>query len=345
MKTKIHSCARLFALFCMLSLSVTHAWAIDWASLGEAPVDGKKYYLYNPASGKFVSVANNKKVTDEPTEALLLTAVSSGEKFVFQFIQEGATKYLGYYSVANTNQYAFTCRLQNSGLYQLVYTDDAWASWGEEWIYQYYIKVNDSGSYYYAYSNGPTINNQEDASCNWAIISEETFNAQGHRLYCAAQGESTKGGNVKVAFENPVPEEATNMANAQTASTFADALPMTAYFKAVPDDGYEFVGWKKSPAGGYVSFDVDYSETFDASSTSETSPTTFTMYAYFEKAAEYEVELLDKDGNSTTGTFAEKYAAAGNGYSIVLHKNIDLGSTPLTINKNITIDFTLAVIR
>lgn len=322
-------------------LNIGTVRAADWASLGEAPVDGKKYYLYNPASGKFVSLANNKRATDEPTEALLLTAIASGDKFKFQFTHEATTNYLSYYSVVGTSEYAYTCKLQSNGLYQIVYTYMDYYDWGygEDWIGQYYIKIDNNGSYNYTDLWGSTINDHEDVNCNWAIISEETYLAQGKRLYYAATAEANYGGSAKVAFENPVPEVATASKNDSTAKSFATTASITAYFKAIPDEGYEFVGWKKSPAGGYVSFDENYSETFDATSTSEASPTTFTMYAYFEKESEYEVELLDKDGNATTGSFADKYAAAGNGYSIVLHKNIDLGSTPLTIDKNITIDF------
>ena len=195
--------------------------------------------------------------------------------------------------------------------------------------YANHLQMNGDGtiSYPYGSSRGDGI--------YWVFIPCEECK---HTLYYAANSETNKGGSVKVSFENPVPSEALSIAQSSMTS-FEASVPVTAYFKAVPADGYEFVGWKKSPAGEYVSYDVDYSDTFDASSTEETSPTTFTMYAYFEKESEYEAELFDANGNSTTGTFADRYAAAGNGYSIVLYKNIDLGSTPLTIDKNITIDF------
>ncbi len=309
---------KLFLLVAAFVLNVGTVRAVDWASLGETLTDGGNYVLYCPYVGKFLQ-GNLSGVTEDPAEATVYTfTLSEDTKYFMTFDDNGTETKM---TLSYWDDFNYVTAKENN-YYQIsagtgTYSDylDGGASYLTSW-----------GSY-------------KTEGVNWSLISEATYLAQGHRLYCAAQGESTKGGSVKVAFENPVSEEATNVANAQTASTFADALPMTAYFKAVPEDGYEFVGWKKSPAGEYVSFDENYSETFSATSTSEASPTTFTMYAYFEKAAEYEAELMDRQGNSQSGTFQELYNAAQAGYTIVLHKNIDLGSTPLTIDKNITIDF------
>lgn len=317
MKTKIHSCARLFALFCMLSLSVTHAWAIDWASLGETLEDGSSYVVYSPYANKFLH--SQIELVDDPSNATVYTLTEDGSNYIMSYDDDG-----------NQMQFSLSSWYQTD-IYILPQEDNYYQICAGTSTYSDYL---DAGA-----SNLTSWGSYKTDGVNWLLISESTYLAQGMRLYYAASGEPNKGGSVKVAFENPIPDAATATAKDSTDKTFASAVPVTAYFKAISDDGYEFVGWKKSPAGGYVSFDVNYSETFDASSTSETSPTTFTMYAYFEKAAEYEVELMDVNGNTTSGSFAEMYAAAGNGYSIVLHKNIDLGSTPLTINKNITIDF------
>ncbi len=161
-------------------------------------------------------------------------------------------------------------------------------------------------------------------------------------LYYAAQAESSRGGSVQVSCGTPITNEhpgTAGYAMDSTAKAFVESAQVTAYYKAVPDDGYVFVGWKKSPAGAYVSYNIDYEETFETSSITLTSPMTYTMYAYFEKEAAYEAELLDENGNATTGTFDAMYSAAQSNYTIVLHRNIDLGAAPLDIAKNIHIDF------
>ena len=161
-------------------------------------------------------------------------------------------------------------------------------------------------------------------------------------LYYAAQAESSRGGSVQVSCGTPITNEhpgTAGYAMDSTAKAFVESAQVTAYYKAVPDDGYVFVGWKKSPTGAYVSYNINYEETFETSSITLSSPTTSTIYAYFEKEAAYEAELLDENGNATTGTFDAMYSAAQSNYTIVLHRNIDLGATSLDIAKNIHIDF------
>ena len=297
----------------------------DWSLAGTAPTAGN-YYIFNLGYNGFLTKnGTSLRGTKDDSQALLLT-LTSGETTTLSCVVDEKTLFVnqnGGGLEETETPHSVTLEPQDGGNYMVHLDRTSYTHWD----------MYTSGSMDY--------NNKDESKLTqrWIFISEEEYNNPGHVLYYAAQSESTKGGSVKVAFENPVPEGATNIANDQTASTFAHAVPVTAYFKAIPEEGYEFVGWKKSPAGGYLSFDVNYSETFDATSTSETSPTTLTMYAYFEKESEDEVELFDTNGSSNAGSFAEMYAAAGNGYSIVLHKNIDLGSTPLTINKNITIDF------
>ena len=298
---------------------------IDWTDFGEVPSAGE-YYIYNLGYDGFLKINGTSLVgTKNHAEAQLCTLVSGGTTTISFNIDE-ATKYMnknGTGIESTESPYSVTLEPKEEGNYMVHLDRTSYTHW----------EMYTSGSTDY------NSKNESKLTQRWIFISKENYDAQKWSLYYAANAEATRGGGVKVAFENPIPEAATEAASGATEVGFINSQSVTAYFKAIPDEGYEFVGWKKSPAGSYVSFDANYSETFDAVSTESASPTTLTMYAYFEKESEYEAELLDTYGNSSTGTFAEKYAAAGNGYTLVLHQNIDLGSTPLDIDKNITINF------
>ena len=161
-------------------------------------------------------------------------------------------------------------------------------------------------------------------------------------LYYAATAEVNKGGSVKIAFAEGDVDSGTNPVNSATEPAGVASITKTAYFKAIPNSGYEFIGWKKSPVDeSYVSFEPTYSEAFTVTSSSEASPTTFTMYAYFEKESDVEARLYSALGTEigSGGSFTYILGNAGNGTTIVLMKDVNLGSTSQTITKSISIDF------
>lgn len=165
---------------------------------------------------------------------------------------------------------------------------------------------------------------------------------EGPVKYYAAAAETNAGGNVKVSFaeitnENPGSDLS---ATGQSTPLLATSITAHAYFKAVPADGYEFVGWKKSPAGDYVSFNALYDEEFTVTSTENASPTTITMYAYFAKLSEAQAQLINGETGSviSEGNLATVIGAAnGKNTLVVMLNNVNLES-PVTINKNITLD-------
>lgn len=161
-------------------------------------------------------------------------------------------------------------------------------------------------------------------------------------LYYAATAEVNKGGSVKIAFAEGDVDSGTNPVSGYTEPAGVSSASVTAYFKAIPNSGYEFIGWKKSPVDeSYVSFEPTYSEAFTVTSSSEASPTTFTMYAYFEKESDVEARLYSALGTEigSGGSFTYILGNAGNGTTIVLMKDVNLGSTSQTITKSISIDF------
>ena len=164
------------------------------------------------------------------------------------------------------------------------------------------------------------------------------FDKQHHHYY-AAEAEASKGGTVKVSFTNPIPADATETVSGQSGWTIDESTEITVYAKATPKEGYEFVGWKTSPSGAMVSFDANFSTTFAATSQTESSPTTLTLYAYFQQNGEVEAKVFDQMGEVTKqGTFEYCLSNAGNNQTIVLYQNVALGSAQ-SIGKNINIDF------
>lgn len=186
----------------------------------------------------------------------------------------------------------------------------------------------------------------EGSPYEWTELSDQDSKTlyalfmQKFSLYYAATAEVNKGGSVKIAFAEGDVDSGTNPVSGYTEPAGVSSTSVTAYFQAIPEEGYEFVGWKKSPVDdGYFSYEPTYSESFTVASTSEASPTTFTMYAYFEKESENEAEVYNNYGSSAPyPTLQAAYNAAIAGNAIVLRRNVTL-TEPFTISKNISIDF------
>ena len=307
-------CVLVYALTCVSMIS-----AADWATLGETLEDGGSYVIYSPYANKFLHT--QLQLVDEPSDATVYTFTANESKYIMSYDNNGTPAQFSLSEWYQTDIYVLP---QENNYYKIA------GGTG------YYSDVLDA-----LYSGYVSWESYSTEGVYWLLISEATYLAQGKRLYYAASGEVNKGGSVKVAFENPIPDAATATAKDSTDKTFASAVPVTAYLKAIPDDGYEFVGWKKSPAGDYVSFEETYSETFEVNSTSEASPTTLTMYAYFEKESDDEAQLVSAETGAITytGDFVTALSQASNGYTIILLRNVNLGSSAKTISNNITLDF------
>lgn len=161
-------------------------------------------------------------------------------------------------------------------------------------------------------------------------------------LYFAATAEVNNGGSVKIAFAEGDVDSGSNPAIEATEPGGITSTTVTAYFKAIPNSGYEFVGWRKSPVDdNYVSFDVNYSETYTVTSTSEASPTTLTLYAYFQKESDDEVQVVNNETGAVfyKGSFVTALANVNSGYTVTFLRDVDLANNSQTISKNISIDF------
>lgn len=159
-------------------------------------------------------------------------------------------------------------------------------------------------------------------------------------LYYAAEAQINKGGSVKIAFAEGDLDSGTNPAAGHTESASVSSTSVTAYFKAIPDDQYVFVGWKLSPAGEIISESLTFSQSFDAISTEEMSPSLLTVYAYFAKESEYQAVVIDKNGSIRyQGSFSGALSSANTNETVRLLKSFDLSDEPITISKKITLDF------
>ena len=308
-------CVLVCALTCVSAVS-----AANWASLGETLTDGGNYVLYCPYVGKFLQ-GNLSGVTEDPAEATVYTfTLSEDTKYFMTFDDNGTETKM---TLSYWDDFNYVTAKENN-YYQISDGTDTYSDY-----------LDGGASYLTSWGSYKT------EGVNWLLISEATYLAQRKRLYYAAVAEANYGGSVKVAFENPVPGAATASKNDSTAKSFATTASITAYFEANHSSGYEFVGWKKSPAGDYVSFEETHSETFEVTSTSEASPTTLTMYAYFEKESDDEAQLVSAETGAVTytGDFVTALSQASNGYTIILLRNVNLGSSAKTISNNITLDF------
>ena len=95
---------------------------------------------------------------------------------------------------------------------------------------------------------------------------------------------STGGGKVYAATSNSTPSSDKYVAtNVQSAQNKSESQTMTFYAFAQANEGYEFGGWATSDGGAAASTDNPYAVSFDASSTTDGSPTVQTVYALFSK--------------------------------------------------------------
>ena len=206
-----------------------------------------------------------------------------------------------------------------------------------EWVLG---KVNNKGEY----SEGFSTNNPYRYKGSGIIQSMKAYFDKLNTFYYSASASASTGGSVQASFANPIPGNATASASGYSDMTIASDTTVTAYFKAVPAAGFEFVRWEEggTPVAGA---NAEYHRSFTATSTDSEAPTTLSLHAVFREVSEYEAQVMglvgqedNDDGVLFTGSFTDAYAFASAGQKIVLMQNIALASA-LTIDKNITIDF------
>ncbi|MBQ3633395.1 MAG: InlB B-repeat-containing protein, partial [Paludibacteraceae bacterium] len=197
------------------------------------------------------------------------------------------------------------------------------------------------------YSEVTSTNNPYRNKGGGIIQSMKAYYDKLNTFYYSASASASTGGSVQASFANPIPGNATASASGYSDMTIASDTTVTAYFKAVPAAGFEFVRWEEggTPVAGA---NAEYSRSFTATSTDSEAPTTLSLHAVFRQESADEAQVIGDvgkvdgedqgDGVLFSGTFAGAYEFAKAGHTIVLNQNVTLAA-PVTISKNITIDF------
>ncbi len=113
-----------------------------------------------------------------------------------------------------------------------------------------------------------------------------TFNVTGvgqTTYHTRATASATEGGSAYVSFTSF--DEATRTSDTKNSGvTTASKASATAYFRAVPNQRYAFVGWKRNLSDATcVSTDEEFQTTYDYDSENSSSPTSVSYYAVFEE--------------------------------------------------------------
>ena len=121
--------------------------------------------------------------------------------------------------------------------------------------------------------------------------------------YTRATASATTGGSAYVSFTSF--DEATNSsATKNSGVTTASNASATAFYRAVPNQRYAFLGWKRNLSDAtYASTDANFQTTYTYNSESSGSPTVTTYYAVFEEkpnvitleptSSEYDADLYE----------------------------------------------------
>ena len=101
--------------------------------------------------------------------------------------------------------------------------------------------------------------------------------------YTRATASATEGGSAYVSFTSF--DEATRTSDTKNSGvTTASSATATAYYRAVPNKRYAFVGWKRNLSDATcVSTDEEFQTTYDYDSENSSTPTSVTYYAVFEE--------------------------------------------------------------
>lgn len=122
--------------------------------------------------------------------------------------------------------------------------------------------------------------------------------------YTRATASATTGGSAYVSFTSF--DDATNSsATKNSGVTTASNASATAYYRAVPNQRYAFLGWKRNLSDAtYVSTDANFQTAYTYNSESSGSPTVTTYYAVFEEkpnviileptSSEYDADLYER---------------------------------------------------
>ena len=142
-----------------------------------------------------------------------------------------------------------------------------------------------------------TAGKNNDQTCTFTVSGTGTATYYGKAIATAATG-----GNAYVSFSSYDGATTANVTT-NTSNTTAANASKTAYYKAVANSGYYFVGWtlgSENYTAGYKSTSATYNPTVTYSSESSSSPTTTTYKAWF--APIFYFSAIAVPSNETSGT-------------------------------------------
>lgn len=306
-----------------------------WGSQGSAPEIGKQYFLYNVEAQRFFKHA---ALTTNQEEAVLCTIGGTNEDKSISFINpsNGTTQYVianlsgGYSATSYSLDWDETAT--DSKQYYIYHqmTDEVGPQYNMDPMYDYQIYLRSNKTY--TIPDGVAIQTGErpadiNGKFKWVFVEPVAT------LYYSASATKHAGqGEVYVYFDTPSFSASTGV---QSTGSLSASLVKKATFMAMPETGYQFLGWKEDPDGDFISTATMYEYPLTVTSTDSEHPDDITLYAFFENK---DAEVFDQDGISKGeyAAFADAVAAASKGYTIKLKRNL---SGQQTISKGVAIDF------
>ena len=300
-----------------------------WTAHGAAPEIGKKYFLYNVEAQKFFKWEH---LTANTEEALLCTVGEEESGKYISFLANSQTKYVSAragYGYENSSYILDWEETATDSKQYYIFHNALNEMYGVT-IYDFNIHLT-ANKTYEGYSASAIKNGcRPDALSGkhkWVFVEPVAT------LYYSASASIHEGqGDIYVYFDTPSLSASTGV---ESTGSLSASLVKTATFMAMPETGYQFLGWKADPDGDFISTDAMYEHALTVTSTDSEHPDDITLYAFFENK---DAEVFDQDGISKGeyAAFADAIAAASKGYTIKLKRNL---SGQQTINKGVVIDF------
>lgn len=300
-----------------------------WTSHGAAPEIGKKYFLYNVEAQKFFKWEH---LTANTTEALLCTVGEEESGKYISFLANSQTKYVSAragYGYENSSYILDWEETATDSKQYYIFHNALNEMYGVT-IYDFNIHLS-ANKTYEGYSASAIKNGCRPSDLSgkhkWVFVEPVAT------LYYSASASIHEGqGDVYVYFDTPSLSASTGVLSTGSLSA---SLVKTATFMAMPETGYQFLGWKEDPDGDFISTEALYEYPLTVTSTDSEHPDDITLYAFFENK---DAEVFDQDGISKGeyAAFADAVAAASKGYTIKLKRNL---SGQQTISKGVAIDF------
>ena len=144
-----------------------------------------------------------------------------------------------------------------------------------------------------------TAGKNNDHTCTFTVSGTGTTTYYGKAIATASTG-----GNAYVSFSSYDGATTAN-ATTNTSNTTAASASKTAYYKAVANSGYRFVGWtlgSESYTAGYKSTSATYNPTITYNSESSGSPTVTTYKAWFAPMFYFSATAVPSNDTSGTAT-------------------------------------------